>query len=83
MSIGTTLGNAIGATAAYTKHGAIKAAQATGQFGSDVLAGTKDGYTTKDAELAARRAAALEAYRAAATQQAPVKVKRAAKPVAA
>lgn len=83
MSAGNTIGKFIGSSAAYAKHGALSAARASGQFGQDVLTGTKAGYDAKDAELAARRAAALEAYRAAATQQAPVKIKRGAKPVAA
>lgn len=56
-TIGKTIGAAIGKSAAYTAHGAIRAAQGTGRFGQDVLAGATEGYTSKAAELAAARAA--------------------------
>lgn len=56
MTIGITIGKTIGASAAYAVEGAIRAGKYTGQFGKDVAAGTKDGYTTKREELAATRA---------------------------
>lgn len=56
-TIGKTLGAAIGKGAAYTAHGAIRAAQGTGRFGQDVVLGATEGYATKSAELAAARAA--------------------------
>jgi hypothetical protein len=56
MTIGTTIGKTIGQAAAYTAHGAIKAASYTGQFGRDVVEGTRTGYRTKSDELAAARA---------------------------
>lgn len=55
-TIGTTIGRAIGASAAYVGHGAIQAASYTGQFGRDVVAGTREGYQAKASELAAARA---------------------------
>lgn len=67
-TIGKTIGAAIGKGAAYTAHGAIRAAQGTGRFGQDVMSGTTEGYTTKANELAARR---LEL---AAARQAPVAI---------
>ena len=48
-TIGRSIGAAIGKGAAYTAHGAIRAAQGTGRFGQDVLAGTTEGYTSKAA----------------------------------
>lgn len=56
-TIGKTIGAAIGKGAAYTAHGAIRAAQGTGRFGQDLVTGAAEGYTTKSAELAAARAA--------------------------
>lgn len=56
MTIGTTIGKTIGQAAAYTAHGAIKAASYTGQFGRDVVQGTREGYRSKAEELAAQRA---------------------------
>jgi hypothetical protein len=67
-TIGRSIGAAIGKGAAYTAHGAIRAAQGTGRFGQDVLAGTTEGYTSKAAELATRRLAL------AAQRQAPVAI---------
>ena len=46
-TIGKTIGAAIGKSAAYTAHGAIRVAQGTGRFGQDVLAGAAEGYTEK------------------------------------
>ncbi len=54
-TIGRSIGAAIGKGAAYTAHGAIRAAQGTGRFGQDVIAGTTEGYTSKAAELSAAR----------------------------
>ena len=59
MTIGTTIGSSIGKSAAYIGHATIRSAQMTGQFGPDVVSGTKEGYTSKAAELAARREAAI------------------------
>ena len=54
-TFGKTFGAALGKGAAYTAHGAIRAAQGTGRFGQDVLAGATEGYTSKAAELSAAR----------------------------
>ena len=54
-TFGRSIGAAIGKSAAYAAHGAITAASYTGRFGADVVAGTSEGYSTKAAELAARR----------------------------
>ena len=59
MSIGNTIGSSIGKSAAYIGHATIRSAQMTGQFGADLVDGTKEGYTSKAAELAARREAAI------------------------
>lgn len=67
-TIGKTIGSALGKGAAYTAHGAIRAAQGTGRFGQDVLAGAAEGYTEKAAELSAQRLAI------AAQRQAPVAI---------
>lgn len=58
-TFGRSIGAAIGKSAAYVGHAAIRSAQYTGQFGADLVDGTRDGYTSKAAELAARREAAL------------------------
>ena len=67
-TIGRSIGAAIGKGAAYTAHGAIRAAKGTGRFGQDVLAGATEGYTSKAAELAAVR------MQIAAQRQAPVAI---------
>lgn len=54
-TLGSTIGRAIGNAAAYGVHGAISAAQYTGQFGKDVVAGATDAYSAKSAELLAKR----------------------------
>ena len=59
MTIGTTIGSSLGKATAYVGHAAIRSAQYTGQFGADLVDGTKEGYTSKAAELAARREAAI------------------------
>lgn len=59
MSIGNTIGSSIGKSAAYIGHAAIRSAQYTGQFGADLVEGTRDGYTSKAEELRARREAAI------------------------
>ena len=66
MTIGTTIGSSIGKSAAYIGHAAIRSAQYTGQFGADLVDGTKEGYTSKAAELAARREAAIGQVKLAA-----------------
>ena len=67
-TIGRSIGAALGKGAAYTAHGAIRAAQGTGRFGQDVFAGATEGYTSKAAELAAVR------MKIAAQRQAPVAI---------
>lgn len=67
-TFGRSFGAALGKGAAYTAHGAIRAAQGTGRFGQDVLAGATEGYASKAAELAERRLAI------AAQRQAPVAI---------
>ena len=67
-TIGKPIGAALGQGAAYTARGAIRAAQGTGRFGQDVLAGATEGYTSKAAELAAVR------MQIAAQRQAPVAI---------
>ena len=54
-TLGSTIGRALGNSAAYAVHGAISAAQYTGQFGKDVAAGATDAYGVKSAELLAKR----------------------------
>ena len=54
-TIGSTIGRAIGTSAAYAVHGAVSAAQYTGRFGQDMAAGAADAYGVKSAELSARR----------------------------
>lgn len=66
MSIGNTIGSSIGKSVAYLGHAAIRTGQATGQFGADLVDGTRDGYTSKAAELAARREAAIGQVKLAA-----------------
>ena len=75
MSIGNTIGSSIGKSAAYIGHAAIRSAKYTGQFGADLVDGTRDGYTSKAAELAARREAAIGQVKLAA----PVRRARVAK----
>ncbi|MDM0116911.1 hypothetical protein QTI66_32815 [Variovorax sp. J22R133] len=67
-TIGGKLGVAIGKSAAYAAHGALRCAQGTGRFGQDLIEGTTDGYTAKAAELAKHRAKLL------AERQQPVAV---------
>jgi hypothetical protein len=74
-TFGTTIGSALGKSAAYAVHGVALSAQATGRFGADVVAGSSAAYTAKAAELKARREAAIAAHRAQA-QAVPVAVKR-------
>lgn len=56
MSIAITIGRGIGYAAAATAHGAIVAANASGQFGKDVITGTQAGYADHSARLAELRA---------------------------
>ncbi len=71
-SFGITVGRALGNAAAYTVHGALSAAQYTGQFGKDVAAGATAQYAVKAAELHAARVAAVLAHRAAQEQAADI-----------
>lgn len=54
-TIGSTIGRALGTSAAYAVHGAVSAAQYTGRFGQDMAAGAADAYGVKSAELLAKR----------------------------
>lgn len=67
-SFGIKVGRALGNGAAYAVHGVAMAAQASGQFGRDVVAGATDQYAVKAAELHAARVAAVLAHRAAREQ---------------
>lgn len=71
-SFGTTVGRALGNAAAYTVHGALSAAQYTGQFGKDVAAGATEQYAAKAEELKAARMAAFLKARAAQEAQADI-----------
>lgn len=71
-SFGITVGRALGNAAAYTVHGALSAAQYTGQFGKDVAAGATAQYATKAEELKAARMAAFLKARAAREAQADI-----------
>lgn len=79
-SFGLTIGRALGHSAAYAAHGAIRAGQMTGQFGKDVAAGAGAAYAEKSEQLRIQREemlAALEAAEAAGHIEAePVAVKR-------
>jgi hypothetical protein len=57
MTIASTIGRTIGATAAYTVHAAAVSVKATGRFGADVVLGTSEGYADHSERLAAQRAA--------------------------
>ena len=54
-TLGSTIGRALGTSAAYAVHGAVSAAQYTGRFGQDVASGATEQYAAKSAELSARR----------------------------
>lgn len=86
-SFGLTIGRALGHSAAYAAHGAIRAGQMTGQFGKDVAAGAGAAYAEKSEQLRIQREemlAAIEAADAAdVIEVAPVAVKRQAKASAA
>ena len=60
MTIATTLGTATGNTAAYVKHGTLMTGIGGSAFVAEYIASTKAAYAAKDAELAARRAAARQ-----------------------
>jgi hypothetical protein len=77
-TLGSTIGRALGTSAAYAVHGAVSAAQYTGRFGQDVASGATEQYAAKSAELSARREQLAE-QRAAAISAA---VEAAAPPVA-
>lgn len=61
MSIGNTLGRAIGYTAAAAVHGACATASATGRFGQDLMVGTTEAYSEHSERLALARAAVARA----------------------
>lgn len=65
-TIGLTVGKLIGNAAAYSVHGAVRAAEATGRFGADVAAGATAQYGVKSEELAARREQMREELKARA-----------------
>ena len=60
MTIATTLGTATGNTAAYAKHSVMMTGIGGSAFVAEYIASTKTAYAAKDAELAARRAAARQ-----------------------
>jgi hypothetical protein len=60
MSAGSTVGKLIGNTAAYAVHGVAVSVNATGRFGSDIVASTGAQYNAKSSELAARRDSAVK-----------------------
>lgn len=55
MSFGNTLGRGVGRSAATLVHAASVAASATGQFGTDLSAGTVQAYDEHSARLATIR----------------------------
>ena len=59
-TFGRSIGDAIGKSVAYVGHAACVSASYTGRFGSDLVAGAQDGYSTKAAELAERRLAGVD-----------------------
>ena len=69
MTIATTLGTATGNTAAYAKHGVMMTGIGGSAFVAEYITSTMAAYAAKDAELAARRAAARQ--RAAITDAIP------------
>ena len=56
-STGHAAGRAVGAGAAYAKHGVLTVAGGAGGFATGFLAGVADGYSQTDARLAEARAA--------------------------
>lgn len=67
-TIGLTIGKALGNAAAYTVHGAVRAAEGAGRLGADIAAGATAQYTVKSEELAARREAMRAELKARAEQ---------------
>lgn len=59
MSIGNKFGRALGSLGAYAVEGAVRGANAAGQFGKDALEGAETGYADKHAELLVSRAAGI------------------------
>ena len=59
MSIGNKFGRALGFLGAYAVEGAVRGANAAGQFGKDALEGAETGYADKHAELLVSRAAGI------------------------
>jgi hypothetical protein len=76
MTIGKTIGTTIGAAAALTVTGAERAFAYSGQFGADLVQGTKDGYADKRAALKAARASIGAVEMTPAKQAEPVVVTR-------
>ena len=65
MSVATFIGRSvIGSSAAYAKHAAIATGAGTTRFATELVSSTVEGYHSKDAQLAARRKAALAAFAA-------------------
>ena len=65
MSVATFIGRSvIGSSAAYAKHAAIATGVGTTRFATELVSSTVEGYHSKDAQLAARRKAALAAFAA-------------------
>lgn len=59
MSLGNKFGRALGSLGAYAVEGAVRGANAAGQFGKDALEGAETGYADKHAELLVSRAAGI------------------------
>ena len=65
MSVATFIGRSVlGSSAAYAKHAAIATGVGTTRFATELVSSTVEGYHSKDAQLAARRKAALAAFAA-------------------
>ena len=60
MSVGMKIGRALGQGAALAVEGCVRGAQASGRFGTEIVAGAEAGYADKRAELLASRALAAQ-----------------------
>lgn len=56
MTVGNTIGRAIGYSAAATVNAAVVATKATGRFGEDIVSGTTTAYVEHSARFASLRA---------------------------
>lgn len=74
QTAGTTVGRAVGSSAAHAVHFAAVALSATGRFGADVASGTAAGYRDTAAVRSAQRRAAAAAVAAAKTPETAIAV---------